>query len=249
MKPYNQLCTEFYDLDKPNEPADAFQFYLEYAQAAQGPILEPMCGSGRFLLPLLARGFDIDGVDASPCMLEACRKRAAQQRLTPKLLEQNLEALELSRRYALAFIPAGSFGLVTQAALAHEALRRLHAALLPGGKLVLEIDLPPFETSRSWPWDGRWLKRPDGALIVLSSLGQYAASERISYSLHRYELVIDGHLVQTEMEEFVLRAYEQQEFKALLESAGFVDVKALKTFEQRAPDAEDEGLVFECRKP
>ena len=110
MKPYNQLCTEFYDLDKPNEPADAFQFYLEYAQAAQGPILEPMCGSGRFLLPLLARGFDIDGVDASPCMLEACRKRAAQQRLTPKLLEQNLEALELSRRYALAFIPAGSFG-------------------------------------------------------------------------------------------------------------------------------------------
>jgi len=249
MKHYQKLCTEFYDLDKPDAPADAFQFYLEYAQAARGPILEPMCGSGRYLLPLLARGFDIDGVDASPAMLDACRQRAAQQQLTPNLLEQKLEAMELSRSYALALIPAGSFGLVTQAAQAREALRRLHAALLPGGKLVLEIDLPPFETSSSWPWDGRWLKRPDGALIVQSSLGQYAASERISYSLHRYELVIDGRLVETEMEEFNLRAYQPHEFQALLESAGFVDVNALKTFEQRAPDAEDEGIVFECRRP
>jgi SAM-dependent methyltransferase len=248
MKHYNKLCTEFYDLDKPNEPEDAFRFYLEYAQSAQGPILEPMCGSGRYLLPLLARGFDVDGVDASPFMLEACRQRAALLQRTPNLLEQALETLELSRRYALAFIPAGSFGLITREAQAREALRRLHAALLPGGKLVLEIDRPAFETSTAWPWDGRWLKRPDGALIVLSSLGQYAASERTSYSLHRYELVIDGRVVETEMEEFNLRAYEPQEFQALLESAGFVDVKALKAFEQRAPDDDDEGLVFECRR-
>lgn len=250
MQHYNKLCTEFYDLDKPSEPADAFEFYLEYAKAAQGPILEPMCGSGRFLLPLLARGFDVDGVDASRFMLEACRQRAARQQLTTRsLLEQKLEELELSRRYALAFIPAGSFGLITHEPQAREALRRLHAALLPGGKLVLEIDRPAFETSTSWPWGGRWLKRPDGALLVISWLGQYAASERISYSLHRYELVIDGRVVETEMEEFNLRAYEPQEFQALLESAGFVDVKALKAFEQRAPDADDEGVVFECRRP
>lgn len=249
MKNYGKLCTEFYDLDKPEEPTDAFQFYLEYAENAAGPILEPMCGSGRFLLPLLARGFDVDGVDASPFMLEACRLRAARRQLTPTLLEQRVEALELPRRYALAFVPAGSFGLITRAAPAREALRRLHSALLPGGKLVLEIDRPPFETSASWPWDGRWLKRPDGALIVHSWLGQYAASESTSYNLHRYELVLDGRVVETEIEEFNLRAYEPLEFRALLESAGFEDVKALKAFEQRAPDADDDGLVFECRRP
>lgn len=250
MQQYNRLCSEFYDLDKPDEPAEAFEFYLEYAKAAQGPILEPMCGSGRFLLPLLARGFDVDGVDASPFMLDACRRRAVEQKLSlGLLLEHKLEALELARRYALAFIPAGSFGLITHEAQAREALRRLHAALLPGGKLVLEVDRPAFETSTSWPWGGRWLKRPDGALLVISWMGQYAASERTSYSLHRYELVIDGRVVETEMEECNLRAYEAEEVQALLHDAGFVDVKVLKAFEQRAPDADDEGFVFECRKP
>lgn len=93
------------------------------------------------------------------------------------------------------------------------------------------------------------MKRADGSLIVMSWLGQCAASERISYSVHRYELVVDGRVVETEIEEFNLRAYEPQEFQALLLAAGFVDVKPLKAFEQRPPDAQDEGLVFECRRP
>ena len=46
-------------------PKDAYDFYLSYAKEANGPILEPMCGTGRFLLPLLAAGFKIEGFDAS----------------------------------------------------------------------------------------------------------------------------------------------------------------------------------------
>ena len=42
-----------------------------------------MCGSGRFLIPLLKRGFDIDGVDASPHMLQACRDHCQRLGLTP----------------------------------------------------------------------------------------------------------------------------------------------------------------------
>jgi hypothetical protein len=39
--PYRVLCTEFYDLDKPFAPEDALQCYLQYAEEAKGPILEP----------------------------------------------------------------------------------------------------------------------------------------------------------------------------------------------------------------
>lgn len=49
---YRDLCTQVYDLSKPEPPEEAYTFYRVYASNAKGPILEPMCGTGRFLLPL-----------------------------------------------------------------------------------------------------------------------------------------------------------------------------------------------------
>src|SRR3954451_11701159 len=106
MRSYLKLCTEFYDIDKPDAPPEALAFFADYAQRAQGPILEPMCGSGRFLVPLRLRGFDIDGIDASSRMLEACRGKLTRLGLQATLLQQRIEAAEVPRRYALVIIPA-----------------------------------------------------------------------------------------------------------------------------------------------
>jgi 2-polyprenyl-3-methyl-5-hydroxy-6-metoxy-1,4-benzoquinol methylase len=53
---------------------DAYAFYRGYVMRANGSILEPMCGTGRFLLPLFEEGFNIHGFDASEHMLEALHK-------------------------------------------------------------------------------------------------------------------------------------------------------------------------------
>jgi hypothetical protein len=50
--PYKILGTKYYELDKPNAPEDALQWYLIYAKEANGLILELMCWTGRFLIPL-----------------------------------------------------------------------------------------------------------------------------------------------------------------------------------------------------
>jgi SAM-dependent methyltransferase len=68
MNTYQTLCTQFYDIDKPDAPADALKFYMDYADKADGRIFEPMCGTGRFLIPMLQKGFDIVGSDGSPHM-------------------------------------------------------------------------------------------------------------------------------------------------------------------------------------
>lgn len=249
MDSYRKLCTEFYDIDKPNAPEDAFAFYLSYAEAAKGPILEPMCGSGRFLIPLLERGFAIEGTDASPEMLQACRERCQQRNLTPTIYEQLLDQLDLPRQYALILIPAGSFSLITDLAKARESLKRLYSSLLPGGKLVMEVEQLKAHTSSNWPWGGRWITRPDGAKIICSWLGHYNADEQVSYSLGRYELVKDGKLLETEFEEFNLRFYTQAEFTHMLEEAGFTSIQMFKTYERTAPGAEDDTIIFECAKP
>src|SRR3990167_8744186 len=36
VETYQSLCTEFYDLDKPEAPKDALGFYLKFAEKAEG---------------------------------------------------------------------------------------------------------------------------------------------------------------------------------------------------------------------
>src|SRR5262249_21953432 len=143
----------------PEPPPDAFDFYAAFAAEAAGPIHEPMCGSGRFLLPLLAQGFDISGSDTSPHMLGACRVHAAARNLHPTLTEQSLLDLRCSPPPRLLLIPAGSFGLLIDDDSVTAALARLHQSLAPGGTLLLEAErLLPSQPQTSGVWGGRWVE-------------------------------------------------------------------------------------------
>lgn len=247
--PYGRLCTEFYALDKPEAPPDALDFYLDYARRADGPILEPMCGTGRFLLPLLERGYDAEGLDRSKEMLAACRARAAELGLSPRLHERGIDDLPRERTFALVFVPSGSFSLLTDDALIRSSLRAVHDVLSPGGTFVVEVErLRPQPTTTSGSWGGRWIERPDGAKIVLSWLSQYSASEGISRSLHRYELVLNGTLRATELEDFELRFHDLDAFAALLAEAGFEEIRRFKPYTSEAPDDSDDGVVFVAHK-
>jgi SAM-dependent methyltransferase len=248
MNSYKTLCTEFYDIDKPNAPEEALNFYLHYAEKANGPILELMSGSGRFLIPLLERQYDIDGLDASPYMLRACQERCRNKGLTPVLYEQFLDQLELSRQYSLVMIPAGSFCLITEGLQIKEILQRIYALMLPGAKFVLEIERFISKPTDLGLWGGRWVERSDGAKILISWLSHYNEAERISHSIHRYELIKDGQLLKMEYEDFDLRLYDPEEFWMLLEAARFNEIKTFKAHQFRAPDETDESIIFECSK-
>ncbi len=135
---YGPLCTAFYDLDKPEPAPEALAYYLARARVCGGTVLEPMCGSGRFLLPLLEAGVAVEGQDASLAMLSACQRHARARGLAPVLHAGRLEALALGRRYALAFVPSGSIGLLDAHAL-QAALACLREHLQPGAPLLLEL--------------------------------------------------------------------------------------------------------------
>ena len=78
---YGNLCTEMYEILHSEAPSDELDFYLSYAEKGK-KILEPLCGSGRFLVPFLERGFTISGIDLSEEML-AKLKQKAQWLLSP----------------------------------------------------------------------------------------------------------------------------------------------------------------------
>jgi hypothetical protein len=249
LNSYRRLSTEFYDIDKPHPPKESYDFYRDYVANAVPPVLEPMSGSGRFLVPMLFEGFVVEGTDASPQMLQACRNLATRRALFPVLYEQYLHELKVPKQYGLIFIPDGSISLIIDPAQVHECLTRMFAALLPRGKLVMEVEHLVQNRSFDWPWGGRWVTRPDGAKILNSWLGRYDHAEQVSYSIGRYELIQDGQLLETEFEDFNLRYYTTGQFAALLEGVGFAEIRTGKLLTWDPVSATDTSFVVECRKP
>lgn len=246
---YKKLCTQIYTITKPEPPKDTFDFYLSHVSHLKGTILEPMCGSGRFLIPFLERGIDIEGADASPDMLQACRENCIKKRLKPTLYEQFLQDLNLPKQYQCIIIPARSFILITDEHDIKECLKRLYGHLLPGASLILEIDTPRAQTKNPGLWSSFWVTRPDGGKIVFSSSQTYFPEEKIQREIHKYELYIASKLIETEIEDYAMRFYERNEFEYLLKATGFQNIISTKAYEHVAPDKDDKTIVFKCKKP
>ena len=125
---------------------------------------------------------------------------------------------------------------------------RLFDHLLPGGVLVIEIETPTVHR-RSGVWQGRWWKRDDGAIIVNRQLNRYDAATRVETGLGIYELFEDGVLVETELDEWVCRYWEPDELRAVLDGAGFVDIRATKAYTSLPLDGDETIVSFLAVKP
>ena len=247
MNDYKILCTEMYDLDKPSVPEDALSFYLDYAEKANGPVLEPMCGTGRFLVPLLERGFSVDGFDNSVSMLEACKRKCEAKQLNPNLWIAKCEDFDAGRQYALIFIPSGSFGLIISDDAVTKSLNRLKDHLLPGGTLVLEIETPSVKPDNSVEWvESMKRKRKNGDIIILNVKTSYDPGKKLGVFNQRYELMSGDEIVETECMDFITRFYYLEEFKEILKTHGFEKIMPLKVYDQSTPGKDDGCIVYEC---
>ena len=247
---YGSLLTVAYDLDKPDAPPEELAYYRNQIERCGEPVLEAMCGSGRFLVPLLESGVDIDGVDASSHMLAACAAKCTERGLRASLHEQLLYQLDLPRRYRFIFAGGASFGLIVDDGEVEESLRRLHHHLLPGGHLLLEV-----ETPRAAPASAdavgrarsrRWI-RPDGAEIVQHYTGSYDSATQVMSGVLTYELHFSGKQVATEENPWLLRYWEPEAFAAQLGSAGFDVVRSVDPYKGR--DAEGRVISYLAQRP
>lgn len=249
---YKDLCTQVYDLSKPKAPENSYAFYRDYARATKGPILEPMCGTGRFLLPLVAEGFDVRGFDGSESMLKSLDEKAKKLGLKPRVWHGFLEDLDNSERYGLIFIPCGSFGLITDKAKVMDALKTFGDCLNDDGVLVFE-SLFDGETlkegsTESGVWKGSAWTREDGKLVMMSKL-ELGLKDEIERTICRYELIDGNAVIKTEIEELKVRYHKIEDLKKMLKEAGFRDLRVFKAFDKNieAKD-DDERIVYECRK-
>jgi SAM-dependent methyltransferase len=243
---YLNLCTQVYDLSKPKPPEEEYGFYKSYAEQASGAILEPMCGTGRFLLPLLQDGFQVEGSDASQYMLDALHKKAEVLKLKPTVWQGYAQETPDSKSYSLIFIPSGSFGLITENDDIKATLKAFYECLDDDGVLLFEA-----ETKHSVPetgvWRGSKWKRSDGKTILFSICT--SMDDNICSVIGKYELIDGNNIIKTEIEEYNIRIYDSTELLKTLKEVGFKNIKTVKSFDRKSPPGDDDKwFIYECRK-
>ena len=238
-----------FNLDGPE-----IEFFRSYVAAGQ-PALDVGCGSGRLLVPWVADGLDVDGVDASADMIEACRVAARNAGCEPVLYVQPTHRLDLPRRYR-TIISCGAFGLGGSRADDIEGLRRLRAYLLPGGVLALDYEVHEFDDDR---WR-RWQTRPADESPPPSQ-ARRLAPDGFHYALRHRITAVDmaersvtrelqawqwqgDELVAHETHALVANVYSSNEIVSLLASVGFTDVRVLGSYHGGAPTELDGFHVF-----
>ncbi|HEY5071452.1 MAG TPA: class I SAM-dependent methyltransferase [Caulobacteraceae bacterium] len=243
---YGSIATEIYDLDKPYGALPDTAFHLPRMAAVEGPILEPACGSGRTLVPLLEAGLDVSGFDTSPEMLARCEARCAAAGFSPDLSRQAFEDFHYERAFAAIIVPAGSFTLIADFAVALAVLRRFHDHLTAGGLLVLDIEplsllAASGEVHRTWTAANGDLLTMVGRSLKTDWLNQKAES------LLRYERWRENVLVESQIEPMAQRHWSLQEFTLALQACGFGEIAVIGGYDRsRAPRPSDRVLTFEA---
>jgi len=118
-----------------------------------GSVVEFAVGTGRLALPLAATGVAVSGLDASQSMLDQLAKKPGADRVPVTI--GDMTATQISDDAALVYLVFNTIGNLRTQALQVECFRNAAAHLAPGGRFLIQnnvpklASLPPGETIRT----------------------------------------------------------------------------------------------------
>jgi SAM-dependent methyltransferase len=251
---HHGLVARWWSLFRVSGPEVAY--FRQFVEEGQ-PALDVACGAGRLLAPYVEAGFDVDGCDVSADMLAWCARAAEAVGASPDLYCQPMHQLELPRRYRTIYV-CGGLGLGSTRDQDQQALGRLYAHLEPGGRLVLDNEVPYSDARRwaNWPpgregelpepmVPGRRMVGPDGDEYALVSrmLDLDPLRQQQLWQIHAYRWR-DGVLIAEETHRLTCNVYFCGEFVMMLERAGFSRVEVRGAYNDLPPTADDKFLVY-----
>jgi SAM-dependent methyltransferase len=172
----------WHDAENGSYSAD-LPLWEELAQAADGPVLDLGCGTGRVSLHLARRGHQTFGLDLDPELIAALAERARGLPLRPVV--GDAQSFDLDADIALALASMQLAQLLPDSAARVECLSCIAAHLRPGGRAALAIvealpresegppPLPDVREVDGWVYSSLPLNAVDiGEEIVIQRLRQ-----------------------------------------------------------------------------
>ena len=226
----------WYDSLTGDVPYEAFADYDERLFGLDGGefklLLDLCCGTGTLTWVLAERGYEMIGCDRSVDMLMQAQGKAIEGAQPPLFLCQSAEELDLYGTVDAAVCSLDALNYLAPELLP-EVFRRLHLFVRPEGLLVFDMRTPDF------------LRSLDGQVFV-DETEDVLCLWRADFDEERAALVYGmdlftrkGRLWAREGEEHIEYTHEPETLRALLEQAGFGEIR----FRQDGPQS-DAGRLW-----
>jgi SAM-dependent methyltransferase len=231
-----EISAELYDhVGLYRDRQEDVRFYAGQAAAAEGPVLELGCGTGRILLPCARAGARITGLDRSAPMLAVARRtlegEAPEVRDRVRLVEGDMRSFDLDERFALVTMPFRGIQHLLNVEEHLACLDCVHRHLEPGGLLALDVFNPSLRalvdaTRRSEWGDEPEFTTPGGARVVRRfRVERVDLPRQVQYLEMIYYVTEPDGTSRRLLERFSLRHFFRYEVEHLLARCGFTDIR------------------------
>lgn len=155
------LSQETEAASRPFEKIDAVvEWLLNHLAVEEGASwLDMGCGPGLYTQRLAQRGLCVTGIDYSRRSIAYAKEYAAEHHLNIEYRYQNYLTLEEVAQYDVVSLIYGDFCPLSPSERA-SLLKRVHRALKPNGRFVLDVTTPILRERYKAP--SRWYAAPDG---------------------------------------------------------------------------------------
>ncbi len=246
---------QYYDLgfrdvvkDEANFLEAAFKKYVPFKVRK---LFEPGCGTGRLVIEMASRGFQLTGLDLNPNALAYCGKKLERKGLKAKLVVGDMTDFALSPPFDAAFNTLNTFRHLTTEDQAVRHLKLIAKHLKQGGIYVLAFHLLPPDADLYGA--ERWTAS-QGKTKINYSLNVVDSSRR--KRVERLSITMNIHKPSGKIrlkDEFDLRLYNASQVKSLFASVPELELVEIYDFwyditEPQKLDNEIVDAVFILKK-
>ena len=139
-----------YDVAFSWEVSEDIEWFLARLGKDCAPVLEPACGSGRFLVGFGRHGIEAVGLDNSRAMVALAQERLAAERMPGKALLADMTNFNLERTFGGAICPIDSLAYVLDHSAVIGHLNCMAAHLRPDSRYLVQLELRDPDD----PWRG-----------------------------------------------------------------------------------------------
>ena len=224
-----------YDHPGVPDPIPAADFLA--GLAGGGRALELAIGSGRVALPLAARGIPVEGIEASPEMVELLRAKPGGGAIP--VVIGDMADVAVNGPFPLAYLVFNTLFNLTVPGRQEDCFRNVARVLAPGGAFVIEAFVP----------DEAKFDAEEREVQVSA-----VTEEQVSVRLHRYDRAAQTFLRQTltltgggvRLQPFGMRYQWPEQIDALAAAAGLRLEARYATWHRApfGPDSTDHISVY-----